>query len=691
MTDRDRIVIIGGGHNGLVCAAYLARAGREVVVLEAAAAGRRRRRHARVRAGLPRLRLRASLVPARPGHRARARARRARPEVGARGAGDGRAFAGRRPPRLQGRPARDGTLSESDRKGLADLPRAHAEVRAHASRSSTTACPRASAAAGAPTSWARPRSASTSACSAATTCASSCASPASTSTTCSRRTSSRRCSRARSRSTPCSARTSGRARTTPCSPCCTASPARRRATPGSRSPRAAWARSARRWPPRPAPPAPRSAPRARSSASRSRATASPASSSRAARRSPQATVVSNADPTRTLLGLLGARHLETGFVHRVRQFRNKGMAAKLHLALEALPAFTRLSSELAGERLVIAPDLDVPRARLRRREVRPVLAGARAGDHDPVARRQVARPAGQARALGHRAVRALRRARERRRRAPRTARARARHARPPCAGPAPPGRGVGAAAARGHRARVPHHRRPLAPRRARARPVHDAAAGARARRSTRCPSPACSCAAPAATRAAASWAPPGATRRTRSSLRGERHEHQGRDGPQGALPQGGLGNALPPAHRGAQHAERVASLEGLHDRRAYFDEAARVRRDPQRLLGVRPHADDQAPDHGAGRARLPEPPRHARRREAEARPGRLLRLVRRQRPGDRRRHDLPPARGRVPPLLAGAPARLADALGLRLRRHASSRTRTTSPPSRCRARRAARC
>src|SRR5688572_2864490 len=69
------------------------------------------------------------------------------------------------------------------------------------------------------------------------------------------------------------------------------------------------------------------------------------------------TVVSNADPARTLLDLLGARHLETGFVHRIRHFRHKGMAAKLHLALEALPSFTRLSSELAGERLVVSPDM----------------------------------------------------------------------------------------------------------------------------------------------------------------------------------------------------------------------------------------------------------------------------------------------------------------------------------------------
>jgi phytoene dehydrogenase-like protein len=68
------------------------------------------------------------------------------------------------------------------------------------------------------------------------------------------------------------------------------------------------------------------------------------------------TVISNADPAKTLLQLLGARHLETGFVHRIRHFRARGMAAKLHLALDLLPAFARLPAERAGERLVIAPD-----------------------------------------------------------------------------------------------------------------------------------------------------------------------------------------------------------------------------------------------------------------------------------------------------------------------------------------------
>jgi phytoene dehydrogenase-like protein len=69
------------------------------------------------------------------------------------------------------------------------------------------------------------------------------------------------------------------------------------------------------------------------------------------------TVVSNADPARTLLRLLGARHLETGFAQRVHHIRARGTAAKLHLALDGLPEFTGLDGGLLGERLVVAPDL----------------------------------------------------------------------------------------------------------------------------------------------------------------------------------------------------------------------------------------------------------------------------------------------------------------------------------------------
>lgn len=68
-------------------------------------------------------------------------------------------------------------------------------------------------------------------------------------------------------------------------------------------------------------------------------------------------VVSNADPKTTLLCLLGARHLETEFARRVQHLRMTGTAAKLHLALSAPPAFRGLRTELAGERLVIAPGL----------------------------------------------------------------------------------------------------------------------------------------------------------------------------------------------------------------------------------------------------------------------------------------------------------------------------------------------
>jgi phytoene dehydrogenase-like protein len=71
-----------------------------------------------------------------------------------------------------------------------------------------------------------------------------------------------------------------------------------------------------------------------------------------------ATVVSSADPKSTFLGLLGARNLEAGFVRRIQNYRSWGNAAKLHLALDGLPAFKGLDREQLADRLLIAPDME---------------------------------------------------------------------------------------------------------------------------------------------------------------------------------------------------------------------------------------------------------------------------------------------------------------------------------------------
>ncbi len=70
------------------------------------------------------------------------------------------------------------------------------------------------------------------------------------------------------------------------------------------------------------------------------------------------TIISSADPKSTLLGLLGTRHLDTGFVRSVRHLRGKGLTAKLHLALKELPAFRGVSTQQLRGRLLIAPSLD---------------------------------------------------------------------------------------------------------------------------------------------------------------------------------------------------------------------------------------------------------------------------------------------------------------------------------------------
>ena len=71
-----------------------------------------------------------------------------------------------------------------------------------------------------------------------------------------------------------------------------------------------------------------------------------------------ATVVSNADPKTTILELLGARHVEAEFAQKIGNIRAQGNAAKLHLALDGLPDFKGVSQDQLGERLVIAPNVE---------------------------------------------------------------------------------------------------------------------------------------------------------------------------------------------------------------------------------------------------------------------------------------------------------------------------------------------
>jgi len=69
-------------------------------------------------------------------------------------------------------------------------------------------------------------------------------------------------------------------------------------------------------------------------------------------------IVSNADPKTTFMDLLGASHLDTGFVRKLKHVRQGGRAGKLHLALRELPKFAGLDSGAMGDRIVIGPSMD---------------------------------------------------------------------------------------------------------------------------------------------------------------------------------------------------------------------------------------------------------------------------------------------------------------------------------------------
>jgi phytoene dehydrogenase-like protein len=72
-------------------------------------------------------------------------------------------------------------------------------------------------------------------------------------------------------------------------------------------------------------------------------------------------VISNADPRSTLLGLVDPGEFDPSFLNKIRNYRTPGAVAKVHLALSALPHFTSLNSDanekLSG-RIHIGPDID---------------------------------------------------------------------------------------------------------------------------------------------------------------------------------------------------------------------------------------------------------------------------------------------------------------------------------------------
>src|SRR5713101_5064188 len=73
-------------------------------------------------------------------------------------------------------------------------------------------------------------------------------------------------------------------------------------------------------------------------------------------------VISNADPKRTLLKLLDPTHLSPDFVMKLQHYRMPGTVAKVNLALSGLPRFTALEGEghdraLSG-RVHIGPEID---------------------------------------------------------------------------------------------------------------------------------------------------------------------------------------------------------------------------------------------------------------------------------------------------------------------------------------------
>lgn len=68
-------------------------------------------------------------------------------------------------------------------------------------------------------------------------------------------------------------------------------------------------------------------------------------------------ILSSAPPKKTCLEMVGARHFETHNVRHLRSIRSSGAAAKINLALDGLPTFENFTDTEYGARLLIAPSV----------------------------------------------------------------------------------------------------------------------------------------------------------------------------------------------------------------------------------------------------------------------------------------------------------------------------------------------
>ena len=73
---------------------------------------------------------------------------------------------------------------------------------------------------------------------------------------------------------------------------------------------------------------------------------------------PARAVVANADPRRTMLGLVDPVDLDPGFLTRMRNYRAAGTLAKLDFALGALPVFRGVPADALRGRVHIGPTID---------------------------------------------------------------------------------------------------------------------------------------------------------------------------------------------------------------------------------------------------------------------------------------------------------------------------------------------